>query len=395
MPTLVPCPKDLLKPMAELSGQSSDEIAGSWVVTQDPVLISDAGAQAIQVNVDATSEQIITLLNNRFGVAPGCSRVNYHNGYSNKPGSYLNDSQIKERVMLHELISTKLMRRDTVIDARMYDKVHFVSNGDNTRSAYFSRFDVLSTLRVTDPSISELKLLMMASKNPKGIIINSEILKSLAATDVKYKRNNNNNTRVHVVDKNFLIEDASDYNEYRLVYNPKRVKRLITLRSKKSTATDKDRPWQKHTCYNVLWSLCRSYHHTVQSIPSIPWLYGYGRFSTQGIVACMRILPRCADLVAKLRLTGVVRKQIRADLRLLTYHKATLIDRGECSSYISEDDYASFMKWYKTETKIAGIPKDAEARFKQLSGNLQKARVKRSISKAVDHKGIDIKGVKL
>lgn len=355
MYTAIKCPANLTGALRERMGSN---YTGFWAVTQDPVLIQQAGGDVVRAPCVTTLKEA---LDTKLGTPANCTIVNADSHYI-----YRSSNDASAQNQLHDFARKTLIKEHEGFETRFKEPA--------TSSISLFTFCIFENPQLSCDKISELDLLVLAARNPKGLTIGYNMYRQLAEQQSKFKIARGG--KVHIVDDNFLIEELPGMT-FRLMCDTKRVKRLSKLRAKRSSATDRNRPWLKYSCFMLMGDIISSYHHLIQAAEGMSSLYGYGRYSTNGIRNCMWAIPKLFALLKVMRKTSEARKAISGDLKLLTYHKATLQQR-----MLDWPDFSpAFSKWYDRETKLVGVPKGAKVRFKDLAGNVAKHRRNAVVSK--------------
>lgn len=356
--TAIKCAEAITGALRERVGPN---YTGFWVVTQDPVLIQQAGENVVRACSRKGLKEAIDV---KLGTPLNCSAIEDETRYIYPRDD--NDKKDPDNKLYS--FAQKTMRSSGYQDDGYKERDNSDAGGS---SITLTTFSIKATPSLACDKIKELDLLVLAARLPSGLHITHKQYCGLVEKQPKFKVPHDR--KVHIVDSNFLMEKLPN-DAYRLVCNAKRVARLTKLRARNATATDRSKPWLKYSCFGLVSSIVGAYHRLIMDAPGMASLYGYGRYSTNGIRACMCAIPGLFSLLKVMHKTGIARKDIRTNLRLLTYHQATIMRR------LNDYDLSYFRKWYARETKLSGVPKAARARYKQLVGNVAKDKQARVVA---------------
>jgi hypothetical protein len=336
--TIIPIPARL---MAAARDWHSSPTPGFWLKCQDQLLIDEAGAAAIHADTEA---EAWSRLEERLGTPPQCTRLGDEHTW------YLNCNRTPQA--LDEFMSrcnppsSKTSFRSVVVGGR--DRCAVVTLLPQPKIKDTLCIGTGPTAALAETKLTQLDLeRMVVRAGSKGLIVPYSMCPQ-AWKDAK--------AGLNILSDMFLIQSTG--HGIVVIYDPKRVNRLKKLRAKRATASDKDRPWIKHTCYNCVLQLVVAYRD-VCNIAPITWLYGYGSYSSAGIDTCMRTILKFHALAAALGKTAQARKATRIWLRRLSYHRTTIIERDHADG--------TFRPWFARELALAGgAPADATTRYKKL-----------------------------
>jgi hypothetical protein len=335
--TIIPIPARLQAAAREWYSSPS----GFWLKCQDQLLIDEAGASAIHADTEA---EAWLRLEERLGTPAQCTRLDReHTWYMNsgrpqvdldvfmgrcqppKPGdksqskySYTN----RETCTVVPLLPQPKIKTDMSIGAAKAS---------------------LASAQITQLDLER----MVVRAGPQGLIIPNALCPPAWAHP---------KSGLNILSDMFLIKSTG--HGIVVIYDPTRIKKLKKLRSKRATATDKDRPWIKHTCYSCMIKIIVAYREACYIEP-IRWLFGYGTYSSGSIDSCMRTIVKFHALAGALGKTAQVRKATRVWLKRLSYHRTAIIEKDHRDG--------TFKPWFERELKLAGgAPADAVTRYRKL-----------------------------
>jgi hypothetical protein len=307
MYALIPCPEGILKDIKE-NLQGSEHFEGFWLVSQDPSLIAQAGTNAV---CSASKGGLSDVVDRKFGLPYGYSRLRACEPriwkWSQRGGyGYGEDA--------------------TTISA----KRAFVDKCEKKNDDYWLIYGLLPTPQVVDPKLHELDVLVEARRHVKGVYTNHFKLQG--------------DHKVEVVKDDFIVEDTPLGS--RIIFNPKRAKRLITVRRRHHSVGQRK---PKHTCYRLILDIICTLRDLITS-DHFTHLF-YERWSSQGINNCSDAVVSFFEIAKQMGKLKTARKKLAPTLRELYVHKNLI--QHNCS--------ASFRIWYAKELELAGgPPKNAE-----------------------------------
>ena len=318
MYALIPCPEGLLPDVKRyLKYPRPDTIEksyeGFWLVSQDPSLIAQVGAAAVCAD---SVNGLRDAVDRKFGLPYGFSRLALHHVrcYSWDKGNSYYGGEDK-----------------TILTA----KREFAQKCVHDEDKAWTVAALLPAPRVIDDKLDDLAVLVEAKRHPQGVYCN------------KFKLPDTR--KVAVYKDEFVLEQTALGTK--VVYSPKRAKRLFTLRRKHATVGVRQ---SKRTCFRLMQLLVSALRDTYKC-DAIHHLY-YERWSSYGMQTYGDAILAFFDMARRMGKLHTARKKIRPLLREMAMHQKR----------INRSCKFDFCAWYIKELKRAGGPPRNTSRYMEV-----------------------------
>jgi len=316
---MLPCPKELLK-----TGSRAEDLQdydGCWVSTQDPSIITNAGAAGI---VGATLHDALEGLERHLGSPPKFTRLEKDSMWVWMDGH--KDQSEAEREMVKELIQK-------LGDPESRKKQHHSSDK--------VEIDKVEIWKVrphpkADNDATQIDMMAQAKLSSDGIICGKQI-------PADWKFDYYDRRRVNPVGNGFLVENT--HWGTKLIYNPRRVKALETRRRNLKKKKQEGYLKYTYTPHECLLGILEEQIKVLWRDP-LPWL-GRQDWRYRDMRGTGDSILKFYKLAGMLRCRKSLRKKYAKWIRRLYFHW------GVVSGKVRTD----FKEWYHDELKIVGVPK--------------------------------------